>query len=115
VFFFDRFQNASLAAIGFRFMEKFTVSNYTSYVTNCMQRPYPREWVLSGPYLIRECDPVQIEDALGHLRKDQFILTVVGKTLEGLDQKEKWYETEYSTRKFNEDFLKVSLVGIMCN
>ncbi|CAG8552374.1 5800_t:CDS:10 [Paraglomus occultum] len=99
-------ENASLAAIGFRFVEKFTVSEYASFVTQSMQRPYPREWVLSGPYLIRECDSAQIEDALNHLRQDRFTLMVVGKTLEGLDQKERWYGTEYSTRKFGDDFLK---------
>ncbi|CAG8531276.1 2424_t:CDS:10 [Paraglomus occultum] len=99
-------ENAQLAAMQFRFKDKSSVSSYTSQVSNFMQRPYPREWILSAPYLSFEYDPAQIEHALDCLRKDRFTLMVVGKQLEGLDQKEKWYGTEYSVKKIGDGFLK---------
>ena len=62
---------------------------------------------MSVSYLNREYDPAQIEHALDCLRKDRFTLMVVGKQLEGLDQKEKWYGTEYSVKKIGDGLLKV--------
>ncbi|CAG8650489.1 11693_t:CDS:10, partial [Funneliformis caledonium] len=84
-----------LEDISFRFEEKSSPSRYSSTLSNMMQNPYPREWILSGPYLIREYNPLLISELLDLLRPDNFFLELISQSFTGLDQKEKWYGTEY--------------------
>ncbi|CAB4464914.1 unnamed protein product [Rhizophagus irregularis] len=95
-----------LNEISFRFKEKSSPSRYVSRLSNTIQTPYPREWVLSGPYLIREYDPKLIEESLEWLRPDNFFLELVSQTFTGLDQKEKWYGTEYKVEPLSYGLLQ---------
>lgn len=70
-----------------------------------MQKPLPREWLLSGS-LLRKFDPDLIKKALSYLRPDNFRLIVVSQEYPGdWDSKEKWYGTEYKVGKIPEDFM----------
>ncbi|RIA99019.1 Metalloenzyme, LuxS/M16 peptidase-like protein [Glomus cerebriforme] len=100
-----------LNEIKFRFKEKSSPSGYTSALSNTMQTPYPREWILSGPFLIRKYEPKLIEESLEWLRPDNFLLGIVSQSFVGLDQKERWYGTEYKVEPIS-DKLTQSLKNI---
>ncbi|RKP06928.1 Metalloenzyme, LuxS/M16 peptidase-like protein [Thamnocephalis sphaerospora] len=101
---FDEVRN--LNDMGFRFKEKSPPSSYTSKLASVMQRPYPRAWVLSGPYLIREYDPALIEHCLSYLRHDNVNLALRSKKLSIDDmQKERWYGTEYHVKPLSKQLV----------
>ncbi|KAK9711990.1 metalloprotease, partial [Basidiobolus ranarum] len=95
----------NLASMSFRFKEKTPPSSYTSRVATLMQRPYPAEWVLSGPYLIRDYDPKCIEECLAWLRPDNFRIFLISQSFDpkGMET-EKWYGTNYQVMEFSEGF-----------
>ncbi len=96
-----------MAEVNFRFKQKSPASRTTSYLSGIMQKPFPREWLLSGPALIREFNPKAIEKGLSYLRPDNFRLTLISQTFPGgWDQREKWYGTEYKYEKIPFDDLE---------
>ncbi|CAO1620783.1 unnamed protein product [Sympodiomycopsis kandeliae] len=90
---------SSLCDMAFRFREKVPPSSYTSGLSSQMQVPYPREWVLSGPFLTREFNIDLIRDTLARLTPDQCRISIAAQECpdgtKTWDQKEKWYGTEY--------------------
>ncbi|CAG8625900.1 11505_t:CDS:10 [Acaulospora morrowiae] len=96
----------SIKAINFKFQEKSWSSYYVAGLSRQMQRPYPREWILSSPYLTRKYDPASIAEGLTYLRWDNCILTLSSKLLGELDKKERWFGTEYKIEPINEKLLK---------
>ncbi|PWN53939.1 hypothetical protein IE53DRAFT_76240 [Violaceomyces palustris] len=88
-----------LCDLAFRFKEKIPPSSYASAVSSQMQMPFPREWILSGPYLTREFDLPLIRKTLEYLSPDRCRVFVAAQSLpdgsKAWDQKEKWYGTEY--------------------
>ncbi|KAL7274797.1 metalloprotease [Rhizina undulata] len=98
----------AVAAIDFKFRQKSPASKFTSRISSVMQRPLPREWLLSGTSLIREYDPEHIRQSLEYLRPDNFRLSVVSRTCARgeFDSQEKWYGTEYRVEDLPEKFLK---------
>lgn len=88
-----------LCDLAFRFKEKSPASSYTSALSSQMQLPYPREWVLSGPYLTREFEPTQIREVAQCLSATNCRVTVAAQSMpdgsQTWDQKETWYGTEY--------------------
>ncbi|KAI5780940.1 Metalloenzyme, LuxS/M16 peptidase-like protein [Geopyxis carbonaria] len=98
----------STAAIDFKFREKSPASKFTSRYAANMQRPVPREWLLSANSLLREWDPELITKSLDFLRPDNFRLMVVAQDCPRgeFDQVEKWYKTEYRVEKIPEEFLE---------
>lgn len=100
---FDEMKN--LAEVDFRFKQKTPASRFTSRLSSVMQKPMPREWLLSGS-LLRRFDPSLIKQAISHLRADNFRLVIVSQDYPSQwDQKEKWYGTEYKVEKIPQDFL----------
>ncbi|KKA20371.1 Insulysin [Rasamsonia emersonii CBS 393.64] len=96
----------TLAEVDFRFKQKSPASRFTSRLSSVMQKPLPREWLLSGNDLLRKFDPEAIKNALSYLRADNFRLMIVSQNFPGnWDSKEKWYGTEYKVEKIPEDFL----------
>ncbi|MCJ1315976.1 Insulinase (Peptidase M16) [Xylographa vitiligo] len=94
-----------MAEVDFRFKQKSPASSFTSRLSSVMQKPLPREWLLSGDKLIREFDVDAIIKAMSYLRTDNYRLTVVSQEFPGdWDHKEKWYGTEYRTDKIPPDF-----------
>ncbi|PWN29969.1 hypothetical protein BDZ90DRAFT_229012 [Jaminaea rosea] len=90
---------ASLCDLAFRFKEKVPPSSYTSGLSSQMQINYPREWVLSGPYLTREFDQDLIRNTLACLSPERCRVSIAAQECpdgsKAWDQKEKWYGTEY--------------------
>ncbi|PSK36776.1 hypothetical protein B9Z65_1959 [Elsinoe australis] len=94
-----------LAEIDFRFRQKIPASRTTSSLSGVMQKPYPRDKLLSAQSLIWRFDPKAIKRGLDHLTPENFRLTMVAQEFSGLDAKEKWYGTEYKYEKIPTDFL----------
>ncbi|KAL8947613.1 MAG: hypothetical protein Q9183_007767, partial [Haloplaca sp. 2 TL-2023] len=70
-----------------------------------MQKPLPRDWLLSGTSVLRKFDPEAITKALSYVRPDNYRLTLVSQTFPGdWNQKEKWYGTEYRVEVIPSDF-----------
>ncbi len=94
-----------MAEVDFRFQEKSPSSRFTSRISSVMQKPLPREWLLSGSSLLRKFDSSAITEALSYLRTDNYRLTIVSQQVPGnWDKKEKWYGTEYRTQRIDADF-----------
>jgi insulysin len=96
------------ASVDFKFMQKSPASSFTSRQAAGMQKPFPRDWLLSASLLIREYDPVMISKSLGFLCPENFRLSVVSRTCPRgeFDQVEGWYKTEYRVEKIPEQFLQ---------
>ncbi|KAF7593445.1 Insulinase (Peptidase M16) [Aspergillus hancockii] len=100
---FDEMKN--LAEVEFRFKQKTPASRFTSRLSSVMQKPLPREWLLSGS-LLRTFEPELIKKALSYFRPDNFRMIVVAQDYPGdWDLKEKWYGTEYKVQDVPEDFM----------
>lgn len=97
----------SVAAIDFKFRQKSPASKFTSHLSAIMQKPLPREWLLSGTSLIREFNPRMIKESLDYLRPDNFRLSVVCRDCPkgNWEATEKWYGTEYRVEKIPQEFL----------
>jgi insulysin len=94
-----------LADVDFRFMEKSGASRFTSRLSSVMQKPLPREWLLSGPLLIRDFNSADISKALSYLTAENYRLTIVSQDFPGnWDKREKWYGTEYCQEKLSTEF-----------
>ena len=94
-----------MAEVDFKFKQKSQPSSFTSRYSSVMQKPLPREWILSGQSLIRKFDAQAITKALGYLRPDNYRLTIISQDYPGdWDQKEQWYGTEYKVQKIPSDF-----------
>ncbi|KAE8167024.1 Metalloenzyme, LuxS/M16 peptidase-like protein [Aspergillus tamarii] len=100
---FDEMKN--LAEVEFRFKQKTPASRFTSRLSSVMQKPLPRDWLLSGS-LLRSYNPELIKKALSYLRADNFRMVVVAQDYPGdWNLKEKWYGTEYKVEDVPKDFL----------
>ena len=98
-----------LSEIGFRYKQKSPASSTVSSISGSMQKPVPRELLLSGSSIIRDFDPENITLGLDKLRPDNFHFTVVSQDetiCNGWDQKEKWYGTEYKLESIPESLRK---------
>ncbi|USW51351.1 Putative peptidase M16, metalloenzyme, LuxS/M16 peptidase, peptidase M16, middle/third [Septoria linicola] len=103
-------ETAQLAEIDFKFKQKIPASRTTSHMSGVMQKPLPREWLLSGQYLVRKHDPEAITRGLNALRPDNFRYTMSARDFTGdmavFDRKEQWYGTEHRVEKIPSDFLQ---------
>jgi insulysin len=99
-------EQREMADVEFKFKQKTPASRFTSKISSVMQKPLPREWLLSGQSRLRKFDPTTIEKGITLLRPDNMRMTIVSRDFPGdWDQKEKWYGTEYRAEKIPEDFL----------
>jgi insulysin len=98
-------EQKNMADVEFKFKQKSPASRFTSRVSAVMQKPLPRNWLLSGTSKLRRFDPKGIVQAVQFLRDDNFRLMIVSQDYPiELDQKEKWYGTEYRIEKIPTDF-----------
>ncbi|CAM1503436.1 Fc.00g082120.m01.CDS01 [Cosmosporella sp. VM-42] len=89
-------EQKEMADIDFKFKQKTTASRFTRRISSVMQKPLPREWLLSGLSCLRDFEQQHIEKALTAIRPDNFRMVIVSRAFPGnWDQKEKWYGTEY--------------------
>ncbi|KAF7563795.1 hypothetical protein G7046_g302 [Stylonectria norvegica] len=99
-------EQKGMADVDFKFKQKTPASRFTSRISSVMQKPLPREWLLSGHSRLRSFEPKQIEEGLAMIRPDNLRLVVVSRTFPGnWDQKEKWYGTEYKYEKIPSDLM----------
>lgn len=96
-----------MAEVDFKFQEKHSASRFVRSMSSVMQKPLPREWLLSGTALIRKFDADAITTALSYLNANNYRLRIISQQFPGdWDQKEKWYGTEYRVEKINSEFVK---------
>ncbi|KAK2735024.1 Insulinase (Peptidase M16) [Myotisia sp. PD_48] len=101
---YDEMKN--LSEVDFRFKQKSPASRFTSSLSSVMQKPLPREWLLSGSSLLRKFDPENITRGLSCLNAENFNIEVVSQTYPGdWDKREKWYGTEYKVEDVPQDLL----------
>ena len=94
-----------MTEVDFRFRQKTPATSFTSRLSSVMQKPLPRDWLLSGTSVLRAFDPEAITKALSYIRPDNYRLTVVSQTFPGdWNQREKWYGTEYRVEAIPSDF-----------
>lgn len=99
-------EQKKLAEVDFKFMQKAPASRTVSHLSGVMQKPLPRDWLLSGQSLIREFKPDAIRRGLNALRPDNFRFTVTSQEFPGdWNEKEKWYGTEYKYEKIPTDLM----------
>ncbi|CAI4219521.1 unnamed protein product [Parascedosporium putredinis] len=100
-------EQKGIAEVGFKFKQKSPASRFTMKTSSLMQKPIPREWLLSGFSRLRQFDPALIQKTIDSLRTDNFRMTIISQRFPGdWDQKEKWYGTEYKVGKIPEDFMR---------
>ncbi|KAL4864515.1 hypothetical protein BDV12DRAFT_201037 [Aspergillus spectabilis] len=100
---FEEMKN--LADVEFKFKQKSPASRFASRLSTVMQKPLPREWLLSGT-LLRKFDPEGTKKAFSYLRADNFRMIIVAQDFPGdWNTKEKWYGTEYKVEDIPQDFL----------
>lgn len=95
-----------MADVDFKFKQKTPASRFTSRISSVMQKPLPREWLLSGHSRLRSFEPKHIEKALSTIRPDNFRMVLVSRNHpDGFNQKEKWYGTEYRYEKIPDELM----------
>lgn len=100
-------EQKGMADVDFKFKQKTSSYRFTTKVSAVMQRPLPREWLLSGSRRLRKFDAQLIKEALGYLRPDNFRMNIVSRELPGKwEKKEKWYGTEYTSEPIPSAFLE---------
>lgn len=94
-----------MTEVDFTFQEKTPASSFASRMSSVMQKPIPRDRLLSGLDVIRRFEPGQISKALTYLRPDNCRVTVVSQEFPGdWNMKEKWYGTDYKLQRIEPDF-----------
>lgn len=97
-------EQSMLNEIGFRFVEKGKPSSYVVQLATQMQKPFPRQWLLSAPWLLKDWQPKLVEEQLKSLTPENCRITVASQEpVNGLewDQKEQWYGTRYRQQPFD--------------
>ncbi|KAI9890317.1 MAG: Insulinase (Peptidase M16) [Vezdaea aestivalis] len=87
-----------IAEVDFRFRQKIKASKFASSASSLMQKPYPRERLLSAGALVRRFDPEAIRKALDLLTPETFRMAIISQDFPipvTLDKKEQWYGTEF--------------------
>ena len=94
-----------MSEVDFKFQEKSTASNFVRTMCSTMQKPLPREWLLSATDLLRRFDGNAISKALEYLKADNYRLTIVSQKYPGdWPLKERWYGTEYKVERISPEF-----------
>lgn len=97
-------EQKNMADVEFKFKQKSPASRFTSRLSGVMQKPLPRNWLLSGTSKFRRFDSKGIVQAMQYLRHDNFRLMVVSQDYPvDLDKKEKWYGTDYKVEQIPTD------------
>ncbi|KAF3769957.1 hypothetical protein M406DRAFT_248220 [Cryphonectria parasitica EP155] len=100
-------EQKGMADVDFKFKQKTPASRFTSKISAVMQKPLPREWLLSGTSRLRRFDPKAIREGIDCLRPENLRICIVSRDYPGKwDKKEQWYGTEYASEKIPDDFLE---------
>lgn len=100
-------EQKGMSDVDFKFKQKTPASRFTSKISSVMQRPLPREWLLSGLSRLRKFDPEHIRQGIECLRPENLRMTIISRDFPGKwEEKEKWYGTEYTCEKIKSDFME---------
>jgi insulysin len=89
-----------VSEMNFRFQQKLPASRFTSRTSSMMQKPLPREWLLSGLSKLRRFDAEGIIQGMQCLREGNVRLMIISRDCFGdWNMKEYWYGTEYKVEK----------------
>lgn len=100
-------EQKKLSEVEFKFKQKAPAARTVSGLAGVMQKPFPRDKILSAQNKLWKFNPEAISRGLNHLDADNFRMNIVAQDFPGdWDQKEKWYGTEYKYEKIPEEFLK---------
>lgn len=95
----------NMGEVDFRFRQKSPAAKFTSSMSAIMQKPIPRQWLLSNTSKYRKFDSKAIMHAMQSMRHDNFRLMLVSQEYPGSwDRRETWYGTEYKVQKVPVDF-----------
>ncbi|SGY41131.1 BQ5605_C003g02474 [Microbotryum silenes-dioicae] len=100
---------AQLSKLAFRFKEKGSPTNTAMGLALSMSKPFPREKLLSAPWLSTEWNPEIVVDLIGKLKPENCRILVAANEPIGdrvYDQKERWYGTEYTIEPMSDKLLK---------
>ncbi|BGP54049.1 hypothetical protein JCM8202_003048 [Rhodotorula sphaerocarpa] len=100
---------AQLSHLAFRFKEKSPSSSTASRLSMILSRPYPRDKVLSAPWVCTEWYPAKTRELLELLRPENCRLFLAAQNEVGgrtYDQREQWYGTEYTIEKMHDKILQ---------
>lgn len=103
---------SALSKLAFRFKEQEPASQTASRMSMVMSRPFPRELLLSAPWICTEWLPKKIEELLGLMTPENGrIFLSAQKEIGGrtYGEKEKWYGTEYCIEPMSEKIVSVRL------
>ena len=101
----------NMGEVDFRFRQKSPAAKFTSSTSAVMQKPIPRQWLLSNTSKYRKFDARAIVNAMQFMRDDNFRLMIVSQDYPvDWNEKERWYGTDYKVQKIpvevQEDFRK---------
>ncbi|POS73455.1 a-pheromone processing metallopeptidase Ste23 [Diaporthe helianthi] len=100
-------EQRGMADVDFKFKQKTPASRFTSKISSVMQRPLPREWLLSGSSRLRKFEPELIRKGIDFLRPENLRMAIISRDVPGKwEKKEKWYGTEYTDEKIPSDFME---------
>lgn len=98
-----------LSEIAFKYQEKFPPMSYVTAMASWLQKPYPRDQVLSAPVIASEFNRDQIAGSIAKLDVSNCRVLVGSQTpVDGLtySEKEKWYGTQYRIQPLRDALLK---------
>lgn len=101
----------AIADIGFRFVEKSRTVSYTTSLSTWMQKPLPREKIVSGVYCLEEFRPDEVASTLQMLDPRKAMVGVTTQEMpkdvaQTFDMREPIYGTEYTQFKLSDEFMK---------
>ena len=113
----------AIADISFRFAEKTKNGRYATAVSNTMQKPFPREKIISGGSLLEEFRSDELVAAIQCLDPRKSVIGITGRKLpagvEGtFDLVEPIYGTEYKQVKLDEAFMRevrLQTLAVLCS
>jgi len=102
-------EQSMLSEMSFKFLEKRKPMNYVTQLATQMQKPYPRNWILSAPYLLTHFNADLVKGQLEGLKQENWRITVAAQEpVDGLEwnAKEQWYGTKYRIEPFDKEILE---------
>lgn len=100
------YEEKVMSEISFKYRnKKDAMKTVGQYSADLQKDNLPREHLLSSS-VFRKFDEEKTRDFLTYLRPDNCQITLVGKDLEGLDRKEKWYGTEHKVEPFDKELIE---------
>ncbi|GAA6044580.1 A-factor-processing enzyme [Rhodotorula toruloides] len=99
---------AQLSQLAFRFKEKSPPSSTASRLAMILSKPYPRDKVLSAPWICTEWYPKKVEEFLDLMTPEKCrIFVSAQEEIEGrkYELREEWYGTEYTVERMSDKIL----------